>query len=142
MGLWDKLRGELIDIVEWLEPNGSELLAYRFPRYQNDIKYGAKLTVREGQAAAFVAQTAQSASSGRTAEKCPGVWRWSVKTLGDRPKLKTLKVGVGYPDRWLDYSTLRIAKDDVVGNAERAELFNYRRHLAKLHQYRSATFHF
>src|SRR5688572_32669891 len=56
MGLWDKLRGEFIDIIEWTEPNGSELLAYRFPRYNNEIKYGAKLTVREGQAAAFVNQ--------------------------------------------------------------------------------------
>src|SRR5919201_1102041 len=54
MGLWDKLRGELIDIIEWTEPPGSELLAYRFPRYDNEIKYGAKLVVREGQSAAFV----------------------------------------------------------------------------------------
>src|SRR5262249_21318447 len=37
MGLWDKLRGELIDIIEWTEPPGSELLAYRFPRYNNEI---------------------------------------------------------------------------------------------------------
>jgi membrane protease subunit (stomatin/prohibitin family) len=54
MGLLDKLRGELIDIIEWTEPSNSEILAYRFPRYNNEIKYGAKLTVREGQAAAFV----------------------------------------------------------------------------------------
>ncbi len=54
MGLWDKLRGELIDIIEWTQPSNSDLLAYRFPRYDNEIKYGAKLTVREGQAAAFV----------------------------------------------------------------------------------------
>jgi membrane protease subunit (stomatin/prohibitin family) len=54
MGLWEKIKGELIDIVEWTEPSGSELLAYRFPRYNNEIKYGAKLTVREGQSAAFV----------------------------------------------------------------------------------------
>ena len=39
MGLWDKLRGELIDIIEWTEPPGSELLAYRFPRYQNEIMF-------------------------------------------------------------------------------------------------------
>ncbi|MBX7106497.1 MAG: SPFH domain-containing protein, partial [Gemmataceae bacterium] len=54
MALWDKLRGELIDIVEWTEPNDSQILCYRFPRYNNEIKYGAQLTVREGQAAAFV----------------------------------------------------------------------------------------
>jgi membrane protease subunit (stomatin/prohibitin family) len=54
MGLLDKIRGEFIDIIEWTEPSQSDILAYRFPRYDNEIKMGAKLTVREGQAAAFV----------------------------------------------------------------------------------------
>jgi hypothetical protein len=49
---------------------------------------------------AVVAQTAQSASSGRTAETCSGVWRWPVKTLGDRPKLKTLKGDVQVSQLW------------------------------------------
>ncbi len=56
MGLWDKLKGELIDIVEWNEAADNQMLAYRFPRYNNEIKYGAKLIVREGQAAVFVNQ--------------------------------------------------------------------------------------
>src|SRR5947209_1392369 len=54
MSLFDKLRGELIDIIEWTEPAHNEVLAYRFPRYQNEIKMGAQLVVREGQAAVFV----------------------------------------------------------------------------------------
>src|SRR5438105_13219335 len=54
MGLLDKLRHELIDIIEWTEPQHSDILAYRFPRYQNEIKMGAKLIVREGQSAVFV----------------------------------------------------------------------------------------
>jgi putative endopeptidase len=49
-------------------------------------------------------------------------------------KLSTLYVGVGYPDRWLDYSELEVVPGDVVGNAERAELARYRRSLAKLGQ--------
>lgn len=53
MALWDKLLGELVDIVEWLDDT-NDTLAYRFERYQNEIKYGAKLVVREGQMAAFV----------------------------------------------------------------------------------------
>ncbi|MFB9618806.1 SPFH domain-containing protein [Brooklawnia cerclae] len=53
MGLMDKLRGELVDIIEWLEDSRS-LLAWRFPRYQNEIKQGAQLIVREGQQAIFV----------------------------------------------------------------------------------------
>ena len=51
-----------------------------------------------------------------------------------KQKLETLKVGVGYPDRWQDYSGLEIVKGDALGNAQRAGLFEYRRQLAKLHQ--------
>jgi len=51
-----------------------------------------------------------------------------------KQKLETLKVGVGYPDRWQDYAALEIVKGDALGNAQRADLFEYRRHLAKLHQ--------
>ncbi|HEX3665070.1 MAG TPA: M13 family metallopeptidase [Rhizomicrobium sp.] len=47
-------------------------------------------------------------------------------------KLATLKVGVGYPDKWRDYSALHVIRDDALGNLERAELFEYRRNLAKL----------
>ena len=53
MALWDKLMGELVDIVEWLD-DSNDTLAYRFERYQNEIKYGAKLVVREGQMAVFI----------------------------------------------------------------------------------------
>ena len=51
-----------------------------------------------------------------------------------KEKVSTIKVGVGYPDRWQDYSSLEIIKGDALGNAQRAELFEYRRQLAKLHQ--------
>ena len=53
MGLFDKLFGEFIDIIEWTDDT-NDTMVYRFERYGNEIKYGAKLTVREGQAAVFV----------------------------------------------------------------------------------------
>ena len=53
MGLIDKLRAELIDIVEWID-DSRHTLVWRFPRYQNQIKYGAQLIVRPGQQAVFV----------------------------------------------------------------------------------------
>ncbi|MCB0976441.1 MAG: SPFH domain-containing protein, partial [Acidimicrobiales bacterium] len=53
MGLMDKLKGELVDIIEWIDDSRSTL-AWRFPRYQNEIKNGAQLIVREGQEAVFV----------------------------------------------------------------------------------------
>ena len=49
-------------------------------------------------------------------------------------KLATLKVGVGYPDRWKDYSGLEIQAGDAFGNLERAERFEYQRNLRKLGQ--------
>lgn len=53
MGLIDKLKGELVDIIEWVDDSRSTL-AWRFPRYNNEIKNGAQLIVREGQRAVFV----------------------------------------------------------------------------------------
>ena len=53
MGLLDKLKGELVDIIEWIDDSRSTL-AWRYPRYQNEIKNGAELIVREGQKAVFV----------------------------------------------------------------------------------------
>ncbi len=53
MGLFAKIRGEFVDIIEWLDDTGNTLV-YRFERYGNEIKYGAKLVVREGQVAVFI----------------------------------------------------------------------------------------
>ncbi len=47
-------------------------------------------------------------------------------------KLATFTVGVGYPDKWRDYSGLEVVAGDAYGNQERAGLFEYRRNLAKL----------
>jgi len=49
-----------------------------------------------------------------------------------KAKVAGLTVGMGYPDTWRDYSGLEIRRDDPLGNAQRAELFEYRRNLAKL----------
>jgi len=53
MGLFDKLRAELIDIIEWVD-DSRHTLVWRFPRYHNQIKNGAQLIVRPGQLAVFV----------------------------------------------------------------------------------------
>jgi membrane protease subunit (stomatin/prohibitin family) len=53
MGLLDKLRNELIDIIEWVD-DSRHTIAWRFPRYHNQIKNGAQLIVRPGQMAVFV----------------------------------------------------------------------------------------
>ncbi|MFV8320286.1 SPFH domain-containing protein [Mycobacterium sp. 23] len=53
MGMRDMIRGEFVDIIEWLDDTNTTL-AWRFPRYDNEIKNGAQLIVREGQRAMFV----------------------------------------------------------------------------------------
>jgi putative endopeptidase len=61
-------------------------------------------------------------------------WMSPETKVKAKDKLETLRVGVGYPNHWRDYSALEIIKGDALGNAQRAELFEYRLQLAKLHQ--------
>jgi predicted metalloendopeptidase len=49
-----------------------------------------------------------------------------------KAKLAVLKVGVGYPDHWPDYSGLEVKAGDAFGNAVRSELWQLRQSLAKL----------
>jgi membrane protease subunit (stomatin/prohibitin family) len=80
MSLFEKLRAELIDIVEWVD-DSRHTLVWRFPRYQNEIKNGAQLVVRPGQVAVFVHQ-------GRIADAFgPGQHRLETRNL---PVLSTL----------------------------------------------------
>ncbi|HEY0212759.1 MAG TPA: SPFH domain-containing protein [Paenirhodobacter sp.] len=53
MGILDFLTGEFIDVIEWTDDT-RDTMVWRFERYGHAIKYGAKLTVREGQSAVFV----------------------------------------------------------------------------------------
>lgn len=80
MGLWDRIRHELIDIIEWLDDSRTTMV-HRFERSGNEIKYGAKLVVREGQVAVFV-------NEGRIADVFqPGTVTLETKNL---PILSTL----------------------------------------------------
>jgi membrane protease subunit (stomatin/prohibitin family) len=90
MALWDKLLGELIDIVEWLDDT-NDTLAYRFERYQNEIKYGAKLVVREGQMAAFI-------NEGKLADVFkPGTYELTTQNLPVLTTLRGWKYGFNSP---------------------------------------------
>ena len=53
MSIFDFLRGEFIDVIHWTDDT-RDTIVWRFEREGHAIKYGAKLTVREGQAAVFV----------------------------------------------------------------------------------------
>jgi putative endopeptidase len=49
-------------------------------------------------------------------------------------KLRAVANKIGYPDRWRDYSSLRIVRGDFLGNSQRSNAFEYRRRLAKIGQ--------
>jgi membrane protease subunit (stomatin/prohibitin family) len=81
MGLFDGIRGEFIDIIEWLDPS-RDTIVWRFPRHDNEIKMGARLIVRESQTAVFV-------NEGQVADAfSPGTYTLETRNV---PILSTLK---------------------------------------------------
>jgi membrane protease subunit (stomatin/prohibitin family) len=81
VGLFDRIRGEFIDIVEWTD-DSRDTIVWRFPRHENEIKMGARLVVRESQTAVFV-------NEGRIADVfAPGTYTLETQNL---PVLSTLK---------------------------------------------------
>jgi putative endopeptidase len=59
-------------------------------------------------------------------------WMAAQTKAKAKEKLSTLYVGIGYPEHWIDYSGLVVVRGEALGNAERSELFEYRRRLAEL----------
>jgi len=74
MGLRDFIVKQFIDVIQWNETEDG-VLAYRFPMRDLEIQNGAKLTVRESQAALFV-------NEGRVADLMPpGLHTLNTRTL-------------------------------------------------------------
>ena len=81
MGLFDKILGEFIDVIEWTD-DSNDTMVYRFERYGNEIKNNAKLVVRESQIAVFV-------NEGEIADIFePGIYQLSTNNM---PIMTTLK---------------------------------------------------
>ena len=90
MGIWDKVRGEFIDIVQWIDDT-NDTMVYRFERYNNQIKYGAQLTVRESQMAVFV-------NEGKIADIFkPGMYKLETQNLPVLSTLQGWKYGFNSP---------------------------------------------
>src|SRR5262249_59486710 len=86
----DRVRGEFIDIIEWTD-DSRDTIVWRFPRYENEIKMGAKLTVREGQAACFV-------NEGQLADVYPpGMYTLETQNMPILSTLKGWKYGFNSP---------------------------------------------
>lgn len=81
MALWDKLFSEFVDVIDWTNDD-NDTMVHRFERYNNEIKFGAKLTVRESQVAIFV-------NEGEIADILePGMYELTTANL---PVLSTLQ---------------------------------------------------
>jgi putative endopeptidase len=61
-------------------------------------------------------------------------WMTPATRAKAKEKIATLRVSVGYPDTWRDYSSLKISAGDPLGNHERAVALEYKHQLAKLGQ--------
>ncbi len=74
MGLLSWLFGQAIDVIDWTD-SSHDTMVWRFPRQDNEIKYGAKLIVRESQVAVFV-------NEGEIADVLgPGTWELETNNL-------------------------------------------------------------
>jgi membrane protease subunit (stomatin/prohibitin family) len=90
MGLFDFIFGEFIDVIDWTDDTQNTMV-YRFPRYGNEIKYGAKLIVRESQQAVFV-------NEGEIADILgPGTYELETKNLPILTKLQHWDHGFNSP---------------------------------------------
>jgi membrane protease subunit (stomatin/prohibitin family) len=90
MALWDRIKNELIDIIEWTDDSNNTLV-WRFPRHQNEIKTGAQLTVRESQVAVFV-------NEGKLADVFqPGRYKLETQNMPVLTTLKGWKYGFNSP---------------------------------------------
>jgi membrane protease subunit (stomatin/prohibitin family) len=90
MGIWDLVKGEFIEVIEWLDQSG-DILVWRFPDSDHAIKMGAKLTVRETQTAVFV-------NEGQIADIFPpGLYSLTTQNMPIMTKLRSWKYGFDSP---------------------------------------------
>ena len=59
-------------------------------------------------------------------------WMTAETKTRAHDKLATFVTKIGYPDKWKDYSTLEVKREDLLGNVRRASLWDWHRQLARL----------
>jgi len=90
MGIFDFIKGEFINVIEWTD-DSADTLVWRFPVRDHAIKMGAQLTVREGQAAVFV-------NEGQLADVfTPGRYELTTANLPIMTKLQSWSMGFESP---------------------------------------------
>ena len=90
MGLFDMLKGQFIDVIEWVDAS-SNTMVHRFDDGGKEIMMGAQLTVRESQVAVFV-------NEGRIADVFqPGRYELSTQNMPIMTALRSWKYGFNSP---------------------------------------------
>ena len=90
MGLFSKLAGQLIDVIEWKDST-DDTMVYRYDRNGKEIMMGAQLTVRESQVAVMV-------NEGRIADVFqPGRYELSTQNMPIMTALQSWKFGFNSP---------------------------------------------
>ena len=59
-------------------------------------------------------------------------WMSAETKVRAKEKLRAIVNKIGYPDRWRDYSALKVSRSDFVGNVQRGNAFELKRQLAKI----------
>lgn len=89
MGLFSFIKGQFIEVIEWTDQ--TDEVVHQFPVYDNAIKMGAKLIVRESQAAIFL-------NEGQIADVFgPGTYTLSTQNMPVLTALKSWKYGFNSP---------------------------------------------
>ena len=90
MGLFSRILNQFIDVIEWVD-NTNNTIIWKFPRQDNEIKMGAKLTVRESQVAIFM-------NEGKIADVFgPGLYQLNTQNMPILTTLKSWKYGFNSP---------------------------------------------
>ncbi|HET6382783.1 MAG TPA: SPFH domain-containing protein [Armatimonadota bacterium] len=89
-GFVNRLLSQFIEVIEWLD-SSTDILVYRFPVNNQEIKMGAQLIVREGQAAVFI-------NEGQMADVfMPGHYTLNTQNMPILTMLKSWKYGFNSP---------------------------------------------
>jgi len=90
MGLFSRILSQFIDVIEWVDTTNNAII-WKFPRQDNEIKMGAKLTVRESQVAIFM-------NEGKIADVFgPGLYQLNTQNMPILTTLKSWKYGFNSP---------------------------------------------
>ena len=90
MGLFDFIKGQFIEVIEWVDPSRDTVL-WKFPDSDKEIKMGAQLTVRESQQAILI-------NEGKLADIFePGRHELTTRNMPLLTKLKSWKYGFDSP---------------------------------------------